>query len=123
VENAVSAEFRYDAASRLTARIYQHAAGWFGDLTYEYDASGNRVGAGGSFARALVPAGHAISGTDLAKVDYGAATGAALGAAAGAGLGRILAPLHRPTLLDRLLDAGLGGLGSGLGELAGRGKK
>jgi len=54
--NQVSTEYQYDAASRLTALIYRNALGQLGDLTYQYDAAGNRISVGGSFARTLVPA-------------------------------------------------------------------
>ena len=53
--NGVSTEYQYDAASRLTALIYRNALGPFGDLTYSYDANGNRTGVGGSWARSLLP--------------------------------------------------------------------
>jgi RHS repeat-associated protein len=53
--NGVSTEYQYDVASRLTALIYRNATGVLGDLTYTYDAAGNRIGVGGSFARTLLP--------------------------------------------------------------------
>jgi RHS repeat-associated protein len=53
--NLVSTEYQYDAASRLTALLYRNAIGLLGDLTYTYDAAGNRSGVGGSFARTLLP--------------------------------------------------------------------
>lgn len=53
--NAVSTEYQYDAASRVTALIYRNATGLLGDLTYTYDAAGNRTGVGGTFARTLLP--------------------------------------------------------------------
>jgi RHS repeat-associated protein len=53
--NQVSTEYQYDPASRLTALIYRNALGPLGDLTYQYDPAGNRVGVGGSFARTLLP--------------------------------------------------------------------
>ncbi|MBI4589765.1 MAG: RHS repeat protein, partial [Candidatus Rokubacteria bacterium] len=53
--NAVSTEYQYDAASGLTALIYRNALGPLGDLTYQYDAAGNRTRIGGSFARTLLP--------------------------------------------------------------------
>jgi YD repeat-containing protein len=54
--NGVSTQYQYDAASRLTALVSQNSAGPLGDLTYQYDAAGNRVRVGGSFARTLLPA-------------------------------------------------------------------
>jgi RHS repeat-associated protein len=53
--NGVSTEYQYDEASRLVALIYRNALGPLGDLTYGYDAGGNRIATGGSFARTLVP--------------------------------------------------------------------
>jgi len=53
--NGVTTEYRYDAASRLTALVYRNATGLLGDLTYTYDAAGNRTGVGGTFARTLLP--------------------------------------------------------------------
>ena len=53
--NGVSTEYQYDAASRLTALIYRNALGPLGDLTYQYDQTGNRTRVGGSFARTLLP--------------------------------------------------------------------
>lgn len=51
----VSTEYQYDAAGRLTAMIFRNAAGIIGDLTYGYDSAGNRIVAGGSFARTGLP--------------------------------------------------------------------
>jgi RHS repeat-associated protein len=53
--NQVSTEYRYDAASRLSALVYRNAAGVLGNLTYQYDPTGNRIAVGGSFARTLLP--------------------------------------------------------------------
>ncbi len=53
--NGVSTEYVYDSGSRLTGLVYRNALGPFGDLTYQYDPLGNRVGVGGSFARTLLP--------------------------------------------------------------------
>ena len=53
--NQVSTEYQYDPASRLTALIYRNALGPLGDLTYQYDAAGNRIAVGGTFARTLLP--------------------------------------------------------------------
>jgi RHS repeat-associated protein len=65
--NQVSTDYQYDAASRLTALIYRNALGPLGDLTYQYDASGNRVAVGGSFARTLLPDPVASSNYDAAN--------------------------------------------------------
>lgn len=53
--NGVVTESSYDAASRLTERIYRNAIGILGNLTYQYDAIGNRTQVAGSFARTLLP--------------------------------------------------------------------
>jgi RHS repeat-associated protein len=53
--NGVSTEYAYDLGSRLTALVYRNALGPLGDLTYQYDATGNRIAVGGSFARTLLP--------------------------------------------------------------------
>ena len=60
--NGVSTEYQYDAGSRLTALIYRNASGLLGDLTYQYDAAGNKVAVAGSFAHTLLPA-PVVSGT------------------------------------------------------------
>jgi RHS repeat-associated protein len=54
--NGVSTEYTYDVASRHTELIYRNATGLLGNLTYQYDPTGNRIGVGGSFARTLLPA-------------------------------------------------------------------
>ena len=53
--NGGSTEYVYDLGSRLTALMYRNARGPLGDLQYSYDATGNRTGVGGSFARSLLP--------------------------------------------------------------------
>jgi RHS repeat-associated protein len=53
--NGVSTEYVYDLGSRLTTLVYRNALGQLGDLTYTYDANGNRNAPGGSFARTLLP--------------------------------------------------------------------
>lgn len=53
--NGISVEHQYDASSRLTALTYVNAQGVLGDLTYQYDNAGKRVGVGGTFARILLP--------------------------------------------------------------------
>jgi len=65
--NGVSAEYQYDAASRLTSLIYRNALGVLGDLTYQYDAAGNRIAIGGSFARTLLPTPVASAAYDAAN--------------------------------------------------------
>jgi RHS repeat-associated protein len=53
--NQVATTYQYDPASRLIALNYQSGAGPLGDLSYTYDAVGNRTGIGGTFARTLLP--------------------------------------------------------------------
>jgi RHS repeat-associated protein len=53
--NGVSTVYSYDAASQLTALTYQLGSTTLGDLQYLYDAAGNRVQVGGSWARTGVP--------------------------------------------------------------------
>ena len=45
----------YDAASQLTTLTYKKGATVLGDLTYTYDAAGNRMKTGGTFARSTIP--------------------------------------------------------------------
>ncbi|HZY30750.1 MAG TPA: RHS repeat-associated core domain-containing protein, partial [Candidatus Methylomirabilis sp.] len=65
--NSVSTEYQHDAASRLTALIYRNATSQLGDLSYTYDAVGNRTGVGGSFARTLLPDPVASASYDAAN--------------------------------------------------------
>jgi RHS repeat-associated protein len=51
----VVVEVGYDVASQLTGIIYKRAGNILGDLTYAYDAAGNRARVGGSFARTTIP--------------------------------------------------------------------
>jgi len=54
--NGVSTEYDYDPAGRLKTLTYRTGTGaLLGDLTYEYDANGNRTVIGGAFARTLFP--------------------------------------------------------------------
>ena len=54
--NGVRTSYQYDAASRLIQLTYANPDGLLGNLTYAYDAAGNRTQVGGSFARTLLPA-------------------------------------------------------------------
>jgi RHS repeat-associated protein len=54
--NGVTTEYAYDAASRMTGLAFAGPLGPLGDLTYQYDAAGNRRQVGGSLARTLLPA-------------------------------------------------------------------
>jgi RHS repeat-associated protein len=74
--NGVSTEYQYDLASRLTALIYRNTLGPLGDLTYQYDAAGNRLATGGSFARTLVPSAVTAATYDAGnrQLGFGSAT-------------------------------------------------
>jgi RHS repeat-associated protein len=54
--NGVSTEYAYDPGSRLSALVYRNALGPLGDLSYQYDAAGNRIATGGLWARTGIPA-------------------------------------------------------------------
>lgn len=51
--NGIVTTYGYDLASQLTSITYTLGGNTLGDLTYEYDHSGRRVGVGGSFARSV----------------------------------------------------------------------
>ena len=53
--NGITAEYAYDAASQLIGLTYRRGSGVLGTLTYAYDAAGNRVRAGGTWARVGLP--------------------------------------------------------------------
>ena len=53
--NGVMMLYAYDAASRITSITYKHGATILGDLTYAYDAVGQRTQVAGSFARTGLP--------------------------------------------------------------------
>jgi RHS repeat-associated protein len=53
--NTNSVTYAYNAASELTSLTYKQGATTLGDLTYTYDAVGNRIKVGGSFARSNLP--------------------------------------------------------------------
>lgn len=65
--NGVSTEYRYDAASRVNELAYRNSSGTIGNLTYQYDAAGNRRGVGGSLARTLLPDAVASASYDSAN--------------------------------------------------------
>ena len=50
-----SITYAYNAASELTSLTYKQGTTTIGDLTYTYDAAGNRIKTGGSFARSGLP--------------------------------------------------------------------
>ena len=53
--NTNSVTYGYDAASELTSLTYKQGTTTLGDLTYTYEAAGNRIKVGGSFARTNLP--------------------------------------------------------------------
>jgi RHS repeat-associated protein len=53
--NGILVEYGYDVASRLAGITYKKGLNVLGNITYEYDATGNRTKIGGSFARTGVP--------------------------------------------------------------------
>lgn len=52
----VSLGYGYDRKSQVTAISYRKGGVALGDLTYAYDATGRRVGIGGTYARLALPA-------------------------------------------------------------------
>ncbi len=65
--NGVTSSYAYDAASRLTALAHTGPTGPLGDLTYGYDANGNRIATGGSWAQTRIPGGVLTSNYDPAN--------------------------------------------------------
>jgi RHS repeat-associated protein len=65
--NGVTTQYSYDQASRLTGLTYVGPGGPLGDLTYTYDAAGNRIAVGGSWARTLLPDPIASASYDAAN--------------------------------------------------------
>ncbi|MGI0016808.1 MAG: RHS repeat-associated core domain-containing protein, partial [Nitrososphaera sp.] len=53
--NGILVEYGYDNASRVTGITYKLGVTTLGNLTYEYDAAGNRTKIGGTFARTGLP--------------------------------------------------------------------
>ncbi len=53
--NTNSVTYAYNAASELTSLTYKQGTTTIGDLSYTYDAAGNRIKTGGSFARSGLP--------------------------------------------------------------------
>jgi RHS repeat-associated protein len=65
--NGIVATSGYDAANRLTSLTYTLGQTTLGDLTYTYDAAGNRTSVGGSWARTGLPAALASAAYDAAN--------------------------------------------------------
>jgi len=53
--NTNSITYGYNIASELTSLTYKQGPTTLGDLTYTYDAAGNRIKTGGTFARSNLP--------------------------------------------------------------------
>ncbi|MBK9307386.1 MAG: RHS repeat-associated core domain-containing protein [Nitrospira sp.] len=53
--NTNSLTYAYNAASELTSVTYKQGTTTLGDLTYTYEAAGNRIKTGGTFARTNLP--------------------------------------------------------------------
>jgi RHS repeat-associated protein len=53
--NTNSITYAYNVASELTTLTYKQGATTLGTLTYTYDAAGNRIKTGGTFARSNLP--------------------------------------------------------------------
>src|SRR5438067_2227894 len=62
--NGIVANYAYDNAGRLTSLTYTLAGTSVGNLTYTYDAAGNRTSIGGSWARTGLPLGLASATYD-----------------------------------------------------------
>ena len=56
LSNGVTISYAYDNANQLSSIAYANGATTIGNLTYAYDASGRRVGVGGSLAQVNLPA-------------------------------------------------------------------
>jgi YD repeat-containing protein len=72
----VATEYAYDAASRLTGLTYRTSTDVHGTLTYAYDAAGNRLDVGGTWARTGMPEPLAAATYDAGnrQVTFGAQT-------------------------------------------------
>ncbi len=65
--NGITVTYTYDESSRLIAQTYSGPSGALGDLSYTYDANGNRIATGGSWARSGIPTPIATSSYDTAN--------------------------------------------------------
>ena len=65
--NGIVVSSIYDAASRLTDLTYTSGSTTLGTLSYSYDANGNRVAVGGTWARTGLPAALASATYDAAN--------------------------------------------------------
>ena len=53
--NGILVQYGYDDASRVTSITYKLGTAVLGDLTYNYDKAGSRIGVGGTWARTGIP--------------------------------------------------------------------
>jgi RHS repeat-associated protein len=65
--NGVVTEYTYDAASRVTGLTYRKDTTTLGTLSYMYDAAGNRLRVGGTWARTGLPPALASASYDAAN--------------------------------------------------------
>jgi RHS repeat-associated protein len=65
--NGIVATYGYDNANRLTSLTYTLGSNTLGDLTYTYDAAGNRTSVGGSWARTGLPSALSSATYDAAN--------------------------------------------------------
>jgi RHS repeat-associated protein len=65
--NGIVTEYTYDDDSRLTTLTYKDGGTPIGDLTYTYDAAGQRTSVGGTWARTSLPAALASATYDDAN--------------------------------------------------------
>jgi RHS repeat-associated protein len=74
--NTNKVEYLYNVASELTTVPYKKGATTLGTLTYTYDAAGNRIKTGGTFARSNIPPALATTSYNAnnQQTAFGAAT-------------------------------------------------
>ena len=65
--NGILVEYGYDDDSRLTGLTYKQGSTTLGDLSYTYDAAGQRTAVGGTWARTSLPAALASATYDDAN--------------------------------------------------------
>jgi RHS repeat-associated protein len=65
--NGVAATYAYDRANHLTGIAFTNGDTTVGDLSYTYDAAGNRTATGGSLAQTILPGAMAAAAVDPAN--------------------------------------------------------
>ncbi|MFC0526115.1 RHS repeat-associated core domain-containing protein [Phytohabitans kaempferiae] len=63
----VTQTYGYDPASQITSITYTRGSSTLGDLTYDYDETGNPIRVAGSFARGTIPAAYGPASYDNAN--------------------------------------------------------